>query len=72
MTVWMSHGDQVTSFPPILRPSPALQPALRRRRHRSRPFYGVQFHPEVTHTPYGSVVLKNFLYHICGCTGDGR
>jgi GMP synthase (glutamine-hydrolysing) len=38
-------------------------------RHRSRPIFGLQFHPEVGHTPYGSQILRNFLYHVCGCRG---
>ncbi len=38
-------------------------------RHKSRPFYGVQFHPEVTHTPHGREILANFLYKVCGCGG---
>ncbi len=38
-------------------------------RHRSRPVFGLQFHPEVSHTPYGSRILRNFLYDVCGCRG---
>ena len=40
--------------------------------HRSKPFYGVQFHPEVTHTPHGIDILRNFLYGPCGCAGNWR
>src|SRR3984957_13369571 len=39
-------------------------------RHRTRPFYGVQFHPEVTHTPRGQQIFQNFLYDICKCAGN--
>ncbi len=39
-------------------------------RHRSRPIFGVQFHPEVTHTRHGGQVLRNFLYQVCGCEGS--
>ena len=38
-------------------------------RHRSRPVFGLQFHPEVSHTPHGSRILRNFLYDVCGCQG---
>ena len=40
--------------------------------HRSKPFSGVQFHPEVTHTPEGTVIIRNFLFDICKCRGDWR
>src|SRR3989441_11727337 len=39
-------------------------------RHKTRPFYGVQFHPEVTHTPRGEQLFQNFLYEICRCSGS--
>ena len=38
--------------------------------NRERRFYGLQFHPEVTHTPRGKEIFKNFLFNICGCSGD--
>lgn len=70
-TVWMSHGDQVNELPAdfmALAETPTCPYAA--VKHTARPFYGVQFHPEVTHTPRGSDLLKNFLYDICGCSGD--
>ncbi|OHB99709.1 MAG: glutamine-hydrolyzing GMP synthase [Planctomycetes bacterium RIFCSPLOWO2_12_FULL_39_13] len=73
IAVWMSHGDQVVELPAEFEslaftnncPYAAVK-------HRNRPFYGVQFHPEVTHTPQGSQIIRNFLYEICGCTGDWK
>ena len=70
-TVWMSHGDQVNQLNDdfiALATTPTCPFAA--VRHKSKPFYGVQFHPEVTHTPRGSDMLKNFLYDICSCTGN--
>jgi GMP synthase (glutamine-hydrolysing) len=66
----MSHGDQVQSlgsdFNPVAStPTCPLAAVV----HKSRPFYGVQFHPEVTHTPRGEQVFQNFLYEICKCAG---
>jgi GMP synthase (glutamine-hydrolysing) len=69
-TVWMSHGDQVHELPGEFIPlatTPTCPYAA--ARHRSRPFYGVQFHPEVTHTPRGEQIFQNFLYDICQCAG---
>jgi GMP synthase (glutamine-hydrolysing) len=70
-TVWMSHGDQVHELPGEFVPL-ATTPTcpFAAARHRTRPFYGVQFHPEVTHTPRGQQVFHNFLYDICKCTGS--
>jgi GMP synthase (glutamine-hydrolysing) len=71
--VWMSHGDQVEAvdenFIPLANTETCPLAAVR---HRSRPVFGLQFHPEVSHTPYGSRILRNFLYEICGCTGQWR
>ncbi|MDB5294829.1 MAG: guaA [Phycisphaerales bacterium] len=70
-TVWMSHGDQVKDLPPefiALATTPTCPYAA--ARHATRPFYGVQFHPEVTHTPRGDQVFANFLYEICRARGN--
>ncbi|MCY2953684.1 MAG: glutamine-hydrolyzing GMP synthase [Planctomycetota bacterium] len=70
-TVWMSHGDQVHELPADFIPlatTPNCPYAA--ARHKSRPFYGVQFHPEVTHTPRGEQIFQNFLYEICHCAGS--
>src|SRR3954471_12937528 len=69
-TVWMSHGDQIHELPDDFIPlatTPTCPYAA--ARHRTRPFYGVQFHPEVTHTPRGEVLFQNFLYDICKTSG---
>ncbi len=71
MDVWMSHGDRVESVPEgfvaLARTSSAPYAAVR---HTAKPIYGVQFHPEVTHTPRGTDLLRNFLYDVCGASGD--
>jgi GMP synthase (glutamine-hydrolysing) len=68
--VWMSHGDQVTKvadeFKPLAGTSTCPIAAVK---HSQLPIYGLQFHPEVTHTPMGKTLLGNFLTKICGCTG---
>jgi GMP synthase (glutamine-hydrolysing) len=68
--VWMSHGDQVQTvggdFVPLASTETCHAAAVK---HRSRPVYGLQFHPEVSHTPYGSRILRNFLFDVCGCHG---
>ncbi len=65
-TVWMSHGDQThdagRDFLPLATTATCPIAAVR---HRSLPVYGLQFHPEVSHTPYGSLILGNFLDRIC-------
>lgn len=70
-TVWMSHGDVVSGlsadFRALARTESCPYAAVR---HTSKPVYGVQFHPEVTHTPCGGQIIRNFLYDICGCSGD--
>jgi GMP synthase (glutamine-hydrolysing) len=69
-TVWMSHGDQIKDLPDDFIPlatTPTCPYAA--ARHKTVPFYGVQFHPEVTHTPRGEVLFQNFLYEICKCAG---
>src|SRR5688500_20180363 len=66
----MSHGDQPHELPPefaALATTPTCPYAA--ARHRKHPFYGVQFHPEVTHTPRGEQVFQNFLYEICRTSG---
>ncbi|MSQ96552.1 MAG: glutamine-hydrolyzing GMP synthase [Gemmataceae bacterium] len=73
MIVWMSHGDQVQAgaedYVSLASTDTCPVAAVK---HQKRPFYGVQFHPEVSHTPFGSQILRNFLYKICGCTGKWK
>jgi len=72
-TVWASHGDQVSKlgkdFQTLATTDTCPYAAIR---HKKKKFYGVQFHPEVAHTPKGSQILGNFLYDICGCSGDWK
>jgi len=69
--VWMSHGDHVTHLPPGFRPvasSPGAPFAA--IADDARKYYGVQFHPEVVHTPHGRQLLQNFTHRVAGLTGD--
>jgi GMP synthase (glutamine-hydrolysing) len=69
--VWMSHGDRVTKLPAgfkVVATSSGAPCAV--VADEARKFYGVQFHPEVVHTPHGKELIKNFTHHVCGCSGD--
>lgn len=69
-TVWMSHGDQVSAVSDQFQPLATTESCpIAAVRHVSRPVYGIQFHPEVTHTPQGGAILKNFVQGVCGCKG---
>jgi GMP synthase (glutamine-hydrolysing) len=72
-TVWMSHGDRVTELPPdfLLTASTSNAPAVAFE-SELRQIWGIQFHPEVHHTLAGGEILRNFLYRICGASGDWR
>ncbi|MFH5803528.1 glutamine-hydrolyzing GMP synthase [Alienimonas sp. DA493] len=69
-TVWMSHGDQVEGLSEAFASlaTTATCPAAAVK-HRDRPVYGLQFHPEVTHTEHGGRLLANFVTAVCGCRG---
>ncbi|MHC4239240.1 MAG: glutamine-hydrolyzing GMP synthase [Planctomycetota bacterium] len=72
-TVWASHGDQVGQLgDDFIRLAATQTCPFAAVRHNRKKFFGVQFHPEVSHTPKGSQILKNFLYDICGCSGDWK
>ena len=68
---WMSHGDYMSKvpvgFPPAARSGACPNAAIA---YEARGFYGVQFHPEVSHTEHGLDMLRNFLYGVCGAVGD--
>jgi GMP synthase (glutamine-hydrolysing) len=70
ITVWMSHGDRVTQLPPgfqaLAKSTNSEYAAIG---DTNRKLYGLQFHPEVTHTPQGKDILRSFLYDDCGCQG---
>ncbi len=69
--VWMSHGDRVTDLPQgfkvIATSEGAPYAAIA---HEAKKFYGVQFHPEVVHTPDGARLITRFVRDIAGCKGD--
>lgn len=71
LKVWMSHGDRVESVPDgfAVTGSSANSP-LAAMEDSERNYYGVQFHPEVTHTPQGQAIIERFVRDICGCPGD--
>lgn len=72
-TVWMSHGDQVQAvsedFKPLATTTTCPIAAVK---HHARKIYGIQFHPEVTHTPDGTKLLGNFVKIVCGCRGTWK
>jgi len=71
LDVWMSHGDKVTELPPGFRiiSSNAATP-IAGMADEERRFFGVQFHPEVTHTLQGKAIIARFVHEICGCGSD--
>ncbi|MDA1170630.1 MAG: glutamine-hydrolyzing GMP synthase [Cyanobacteria bacterium] len=70
-TMWMSHGDSVTALPPgfnrLAHTDNTSEAVIANHQRR---LYGVQFHPEVVHSNGGMALLRNFVYHICGCSPD--
>lgn len=70
-SVWMSHVDKVTVLPLGFEPlASSLNTEYAAVANKSQKLYGLQFHPEVTHTQFGTKVLNNFVTHICGCKCD--
>ncbi len=70
-TMWMSHGDSVMALPPgfnrLAHTDNTSEAVIANHQRR---LYGVQFHPEVVHSNGGMALLRNFVYHICGCSPD--
>ncbi len=69
LPVWMSHGDHVLRLPPGFHPVASSTNAPIAAFSDGGALMGIQFHPEVHHTPQGRDILRNFLYRVCGCTG---
>lgn len=70
LDVWMSHGDHVANPPAGFRQTATTGAVVTAIENAPRKIYGLQFHPEVAHTPQGKEILRNFLFEICGCRGD--
>ena len=70
MPVWMSHADRVVDLPPGFRALAHSDNSPVAVMGNDRGIIGLQFHPEVVHTPHGKTILRNFLYNVCGCHGD--
>jgi GMP synthase (glutamine-hydrolysing) len=71
LTCWMSHGDKVLQPPPGFRTTAVTESTpVAAMADPARRFYGVQFHPEVHHTPFGKQLIDRFLKQVCRCKGD--
>ena len=73
ITVWMSHGDRVEAIPAsFARGGVSATCPFAAMFDNDRRLYALQFHPEVVHTQYGTDILKNFVFGVCGCKGDWK
>ena len=70
MPVWMSHGDRIEEAPPGFSPLGYTDNSPIAVMGSGSRIFGLQFHPEVVHTPNGKTILENFLYKVCGCQGS--
>ena len=68
--VWMSHGDKVLELPDGFQPVATTANSEFAAVAHTKGIYGLQFHPEVVHTPNGTDILSNFCYGVCGCKGE--
>ncbi len=69
MPVWMSHGDRIEEMPPGFMSLAYTENSPVAAMGNGHGMIGLQFHPEVSHTPQGKEILRNFLYNVCGCSG---
>jgi GMP synthase (glutamine-hydrolysing) len=69
-TVWMSHGDKIEAMPPGFKALAYTENSPNAVIGNNDNIYGLQFHPEVAHTPEGKTILQNFVYKVCGCKGN--
>ncbi|MDD5038688.1 MAG: glutamine-hydrolyzing GMP synthase [Dehalococcoidales bacterium] len=69
-SVWMSHGDEIEEMPPGFKALAYTENSPVAVMGNDSGIFGLQFHPEVAHTPQGKTILKNFAYRICGCQGN--
>jgi GMP synthase (glutamine-hydrolysing) len=68
LQVWNSHGDKLTKLPDGFKPVAVTENSeFAAIENRARKFFGLQFHPEVVHTPRGSEIISNFVHQVCGC-----
>ena len=68
--VWMSHGDHITALPPGFKVLASSANAPIAAMGNAQGMIGIQFHPEVAHTPQGTTIMRNFLFEVCGLSGD--
>ena len=68
--VWMSHGDRIEEMPPGFKSLAFSDNSPVAVMGNDAGLYGIQFHPEVTHTPQGQEIIRNFVIDICGCSGS--
>jgi GMP synthase (glutamine-hydrolysing) len=69
MPVWMSHGDKIVEIPPGFKSLAYTENSPNAVIGNGEKIFGLQFHPEVVHTPNGTAIIQNFLYRVCGCRG---